>query len=163
VINYLERLKAELQENPPAEQLPKLPKVFSDPGNTHTTVTVKTVKRAFGSFDSSYGRHVLQTDDAHGRLEELAALPCPDDVSPARWEGIRAGALRFAREWAGQAIALGWTFDEIFASAEPFANGSLQGAAWFIGDSTVTAVTADAITLRTEGGATQRVYRRAGL
>jgi hypothetical protein len=36
---------------------------------------------------------------------------------------------------------------------------SLQGAAWFIGDSTVTAVTAEAITLRTEGGATQRAYR----
>ena len=29
-----------------------------------------------------------------------------------------------------------------------------------MGDATVTAVTADAITLRTEGGATQRVYRK---
>ena len=57
-------------------------------------------------------------------------------------------------------MSLGWTFDELFALAEPFANVSLQGAAWFVGDSTVTAVTADAITLRTEGGATQRIYRK---
>ena len=57
-------------------------------------------------------------------------------------------------------MRLGWSFDELFALAEPFANVSLQGAAWFVGDSTVTAVTADAITLRTEGGATQRIYRK---
>ena len=57
-------------------------------------------------------------------------------------------------------MSLGWTFDELFALREPFANVSLQGAAWFVGDATVTAVTADAITLRTEGGATQRVYRK---
>jgi hypothetical protein len=58
-------------------------------------------------------------------------------------------------------MALGWTFAELFALREPFANVSLQGAAWFIGDSTVTAVTADAITLRTANGATQRLYRRS--
>ena len=52
------------------------------------------------------------------------------------------------------------TFEELFALAEPFANVSLQGAEWFIGGSTITAVTADAITLRTIGGATQRIYRR---
>ncbi len=52
-----------------------------------------------------------------------------------------------------------WNFDELFALIEPFANVSLQGAARFVGDSTVTAVTADTIMLRTEGGATQRIYR----
>jgi hypothetical protein len=58
-------------------------------------------------------------------------------------------------------MRLGWTFDELFCLVEPFANISLQGAAWFVGDAAVTAVTADAITLRTEGGATQRLYRRS--
>jgi hypothetical protein len=47
-------------------------------------------------------------------------------------------------------MGLGWTFEDLFALREPFANVSLQGAAWFIGSSPVTAVTADAITLRTE-------------
>ncbi len=56
-------------------------------------------------------------------------------------------------------MSLGWTFGELFDFVEPFANVSLQGAVWFVGDSTVTAVTADAITLRTGGGATQRIYR----
>jgi hypothetical protein len=57
-------------------------------------------------------------------------------------------------------LALEWSFDELFAFVEPFANVSLQGAAWFVGDAIVTAVTTDAITLRTEGGATQRIYRK---
>jgi hypothetical protein len=58
-------------------------------------------------------------------------------------------------------MQLGWGFEELFALHEPFANTSLQGAAWFIGDATVTAVTADTITLRTQGGATQRIYRKS--
>ena len=46
------------------------------------------------------------------------------------------------------------------ALAEPFARVDIQGAAWFIGGSNVAAVTADAITLRTENGSTLRLYRR---
>jgi hypothetical protein len=69
---------------------------------------------------------------------------------------------RFAHEWAAKAASLGWTFEELFALRDPFANLSLQGAAWFIGDSTVTAVTAEAITLRTDSGSTQRAYRKRG-
>jgi hypothetical protein len=56
-------------------------------------------------------------------------------------------------------MSLGWTSDELFAFREPFANMSIQGAAWFVGDKTIVAVTADAITLRTSAGSTQRVYR----
>jgi hypothetical protein len=56
-------------------------------------------------------------------------------------------------------MRLGWTFDELFVLCEPFANVSLQGAAWFVGESAVTAVTADAITLRTSSGATTRIHR----
>jgi len=44
--------------------------------------------------------------------------------------------------------------------AEPFARVDLQGAAWFIGDATVTDVSTAAITLRTASGATQRFYRK---
>jgi hypothetical protein len=58
-------------------------------------------------------------------------------------------------------MRLGWTFDELFAFAEPFANVSRQGAAWFVGDSTVTAVTADAITLRRTSGSVTRIYRNS--
>jgi hypothetical protein len=58
-------------------------------------------------------------------------------------------------------MSLGWSIDELFCLGEPFANVSPQGAAWFVGDSTVTAVTVDAITLRTASGATQRLYRRS--
>jgi hypothetical protein len=56
-------------------------------------------------------------------------------------------------------MSLGWTFDELFALVEPFANVSLRGAAWFVGDALVIALSEAAITLRTPNGATQRIYR----
>jgi hypothetical protein len=91
----------------------------------------------------------------------LHSYPCPDGLSLERWEPLRQGAVRFAEEWAGNALSLGWTHEELFAIAGPFARVDLQGAAWFIGDATVTAMTADTITLRTVSGATQRIYRRS--
>jgi hypothetical protein len=94
------------------------------------------------------------------RLREVLSTPCPSDMPGDRWECACRGIEQFVRAWAAKAMSLGWTFDELFAFEEPFANVSLLGAAWFIWDSTVTAVTADAITLRTEGGATQRIYRK---
>ena len=102
----------------------------------------------------------LATSTVSDRIGELISRPCSNGFAPERWACACRGVEQFARGWATKAMSLGWTFDELFAPAEPFANVSLQGAAWFVGDSTVTAVTADAITLRTERGATQRSYRR---
>jgi hypothetical protein len=103
----------------------------------------------------------LNTPDSWGeRLYEFLSRRRPEDTSIDRWVCACRGVEQFARGWAANAMSLGWTFDELFALAEPFANVSLQGAAWFVGDSTVTAVTGDAITLRTEGGATTRIYRK---
>ena len=73
------------------------------------------------------------------------------------------GVEQVARGWTAKAMALGWTFEELFALRDPFANGSLQGAGWFVGDKTVTAVTADAITLRSASGSTTRIYRAVGV
>jgi hypothetical protein len=97
------------------------------------------------------------------RLYEFLARLRPDDTSIERWACACRGVEAFARVWVAKAMSLGWTFDELFALAEPFANPSLQGAAWFVGDSTVTVITGDAITLRTEGDATQRIYRKLHL
>jgi hypothetical protein len=93
-------------------------------------------------------------------IEQLLSRPCPVAESDERWACACRGVEQFARGWAAKAMGLRWTFDELFTLAEPFANVSLQGAAWFVGDSTVTAVTAEAITLRTASGATQRIYRK---
>jgi hypothetical protein len=100
-------------------------------------------------------------DEWRDRVGQLLSRPCPDGVRVEWWARACRGAQRFAQQRADQAMRLGWTFDELFAFAEPFANVSRQGAAWFVGDSTVTAVTADAITLRTRSGATTRIYRKS--
>ena len=96
----------------------------------------------------------------HQRRRELPSTPCPGGVSPERWTVILDGAEGFFRDWAVEAMSLGWTFEDLFTLREPFANVSSQGGAWFIGSSTVRAITADAITLRSEGGAIQRIYRK---
>jgi hypothetical protein len=94
------------------------------------------------------------------RVRELPSTPCPDGFSPERWTVLLEGVERFARDWGVKAMSLGWTFEELFVLHEPFANVAIQGGAWFIDSSTVTAITADAITLRTERGAIQRIYRK---
>jgi hypothetical protein len=77
------------------------------------------------------------------RLHEFLFKPCPEDTPIERWASACRGVEQFAGRWPAKAMGLGWTSDELFALREPFANVSIQGAAWFIGDSTVTAVTAD--------------------
>jgi hypothetical protein len=99
-------------------------------------------------------------DSLPPNLRKLISGASPEGFPPQRWTVLCNGVEQFARQWAAKSLSLGWTFDELFALREPFANVSLQGAAWYIGDSTVTAVTADSITLRTQGGATQRAYRK---
>jgi hypothetical protein len=94
-------------------------------------------------------------------VEALRSRPSPDGITPDGFERLRQGALRFAVEYAPEAVRLGWSLDELFAIAEPFARVDLQGAAWFIGDATVNDVTAAAITLRRSSGSTTRVYRKS--
>jgi hypothetical protein len=98
--------------------------------------------------------------DLRPSIQALRSRPCPDGTTPDRFERLRQGALRFAVEYAPEAVHLGWSLDELFAIAEPFARVDLQGAAWFIGEATVTGVTAAAITLRRSSGSTTRIYRR---
>jgi hypothetical protein len=93
-------------------------------------------------------------------VDRIVSSPCPEGIAPQRWTVICRGVEKFAWEWAERAMALGWDFAELFDLQDPFVNTSLQGASWFVGASTVTAVTADAITLRNNGGATSRIYRK---
>ena len=103
----------------------------------------------------------LPAGDLPPNLRELISRPCPDGFAPQRWAALCEGVERLAQQWAEKAISLGWTFEELFARRDPFANVSLQGAAWCVGDKTVTAVTADAITLRSASGSTTRIYRKS--
>ena len=111
------------------------------------------------------GQHRIQAFQTNGPT--LSIGYCPGRARrlnrPGAGRAYVAEFEQFAQQWAAKAKSLGWTFDELFAFREPFANVSLQGAAWFVGDATVTAVTADAITLRADSGATQRAYRNSAL
>jgi hypothetical protein len=116
-----------------------------------------------GKFKITGPRHAVARviSDLRPTVEALRSRPCPDGTTPGRFERLRQAALRFAVEYAPEAVQLGWSLDELFAIAEPFARVDLQGAAWFIGDATVVEVTAAAITLRRSSGSTTRIYRKS--
>jgi hypothetical protein len=143
---YLQRLKATLAENTPTPVTAKTAKspVFAESPNKETS------REAANAPPNNWRVH----------LRKLPSTPCPDGFDPGRWAILLDGAVRFARDWSVKTISLGWTFEDLFALREPFANVTLQGAAWFIGRSTVMAVTADTITLRTESGSILRIYRK---
>jgi hypothetical protein len=132
---------------------------YTVPDGTATTDTLGTAETV-GTL-GTVGNLGRPPDDWVDRIGDLISRPYPDGLAPQRWALLCNGVEYFAKQWAAKAVLLGWSFNELFALAEPFANLSLQGAAWFTGESTVTAVTADAITLRTEGGAIQRIYRKS--
>jgi hypothetical protein len=161
------RLKATGPSHALRRWLPKLkaakPSILSamasdKPEGLQTPAAVATLRQG----SRSHVAGATASNNWRSRLHELSSTPCPEGFSPKRWAILLEGAERFAQQWAGKAMGLGWTFEELFALREPLANLSLQGAVWFVGDSTATVVTADAITLRTEHGATQRIYRKPG-
>jgi hypothetical protein len=95
------------------------------------------------------------------QIEAMRSIPCPNNEPPERFERYRAGAIGFAREWGAKALAAGWTEEELFSFAVPFANVERRGAAWFVANNEVIEVAASAITIRTASGAMQRIYRKS--
>ena len=72
----------------------------------------------------------LPAETPHDWREHIASLlsqPCPDYVSSARWERARAGALRFAQQWADQALRLGWTAVELYGVPPLWSRIDLNG------------------------------------
>ena len=143
---YLARLKALIAENIPTRQ------------------TDRTDKSPSVSSVSDPGRHFSRDEADFGgpeRIEIQLSRPCPDDVSPERWERARAGALRFAQQWGDQAMRLGWTAVELYRVPPLWSRIDLTGAALLIGDRKVIAVTEDSIVIETPSGARLK-FRRLG-
>ena len=94
----------------------------------------------------------------------LEAWPVPRGVTPAEWLATIDAAGRFLDEWAGKAHALGWTAGELFGLDDdaPLNRRDRRGAAFFLARAEVLVITREAITVRI-GGATQSIYRRAGM
>jgi hypothetical protein len=94
---------------------------------------------------------------------KLEALPAPLGLDPAQWFAVVSAAGRFLDEWGAKAAALGWTASELFGldPAAPLNRRDRRGAAFFLAEAEVLAITAEAISLRV-GPSALRVYRREG-
>jgi hypothetical protein len=94
---------------------------------------------------------------------ELERRPIPPGTDGARWIAMMAGAKRFLADWAGTANALGWSAGELFGldPFRPLDRLDRRGAAFFLGDAEVVAVSRELIKLRVRGN-TQSLRRREG-
>ena len=94
----------------------------------------------------------------------LQAFPVPRGVDARTWLAMIDAAGRFLDQWGGKTAALGWTAGDLFGldPDAPMNRRDRRGAALFLIDAEIVAVTADAITIR-KGGSVQTIYRRAGL
>ena len=90
----------------------------------------------------------------------LESQPAPRTVTPATWLALIDAAGRFLDEWGSKAAALGWTASYLFGldPAAPINRRDSRGAAFYLIDAEVLALTADAIAIRV-GGQVQQIYR----
>jgi hypothetical protein len=100
VINYLDLLKAELQQKSPLDQVPKVPKVPSNLETRPPDLVPKVPEPPFGTFGTSQSRHVSQTEsrwlkpgDTPGEAAERATS-IPRGYTQAELEAARRDAER---------------------------------------------------------------------
>lgn len=92
---------------------------------------------------------------------KLEAMGPPRGVDHAAWLAVLNAAGRFLDQWGAKAAALGWTAGELFGldPNAPLNRRDDRGAAFFLANAEVLAITAEAITLKV-GGSLQSVRRR---
>lgn len=102
-------------------------------------------------------------------LALLQRLPCPEWVTPERWERLVYHATMLSQDWGEQANALGWTTTDLFG-CNPFPwvrridrNGLAITLADWCGPIRVRAMAADRIALEVDRGHRLHFYRFAPL
>lgn len=96
MINYIELLKAELQKKRLPEEVSKVSKASSDQETRPPDQVPKVSKEPSGTFGTSQGRHVSQTNGAPNRAAEAAerAASIPRGYTRAELEAARLDAQR---------------------------------------------------------------------
>ena len=140
-MSYLARLKTLLAEKRLPDELTEL------------------TKGASVSFVSDQGSRFSGNEAA----ERIRAYPCSGRVCacPVAEPSRGGGAVHRGMGRAG--VGVGLDGSRVVCTRRAVRAGQSSGAAWFVGGSTVAAVAADAITLRTIAGSTLRLYRRGCL
>jgi hypothetical protein len=104
----------------------------------------------------------------HEWAEPFAKLLCggpPRGFDPDYWEHSVKGASIFARQWAAQALALGWTAGEVFGLDDiaPGRRHDKKGLAWLLPDGKhVVALDAGGADIETARGVKQRFFAVPG-
>lgn len=97
-------------------------------------------------------------------LDGFARKPPLWPVSPGTWHAIVDDVRRFANRWHAVAASHGWTVEQLYGwhPDAPHRTSEL-GAGWLIAKCGhhVIDVDREAITLKTQSGATLRIYRTA--
>lgn len=85
------------------------------------------------------------------------------DMPLQRWDQFKLDAEPFLRDWAGQALALGWSVDDIFgySASAPWRRIDKLGLVWLLGGDRIVAMDDRAAHLVNPRGSRHTCYRKA--
>lgn len=91
----------------------------------------------------------------------MNCMPKPTKLSPTSWQAILDATGRLLDSHLPALIKHGWQVEDVFSchATAPEHNYSVMGLVFLMADKEITHIDADAITLKTSGGAIQR-YRK---
>ena len=107
-------------------------------------------------FQKNEGPEVWQ--EGHARL---SAMERPHGYPAGHWQLLIANSEIFLREWAGEAVRLGWDSYDLYGidSRAPYHRLDRAGLLLLVSDHRISGLEKDSATLRTATGALQ-TYRR---
>jgi hypothetical protein len=103
----------------------------------------------------------------------LAALEerCPDHIDAGRWHRAVEDGRRFLAAWGDQAVALGWTADDLFGLHDPptpphpsyrrLSRLDQAGLMWLVRGRQVIAITAGVAVIAISNGGSLSFYKSA--
>jgi hypothetical protein len=98
---------------------------------------------------------------ARDAAKATLAAERPAGARVNEWAEAMRGLQRFvARGWGDRAALMGWTGDELYRLPVPWCHVDRAGAALFVGDRQVIAVTDLSIVIKVPSGSTLRIGRQ---
>ncbi len=96
-------------------------------------------------------------------VADLLVMPAHPDWKGGDWHTLQEDALRFVREWAGQARRLGWESADLFGAhpTKPRVRFDCAGLVVLLQGRPVVAITEDSAAIKTASGGSLTFRKRA--
>jgi len=94
-------------------------------------------------------------------IEAMAMAGCPPNMTDQAWFALLRDLRAFTRNWLDDALAYGWTMQDLYGCPRSGRRSGLTGVALLLDGRAVENITTDRITLVDGTGYVSSFYRRA--